>query len=151
MKASKKWSSHSPAALPDRESRASWPSAESRAYPRTRSTTAASDDPSVGSASAIVAIPASVVAALTSVTASGVRPSTYAPAASGRPRGRLTKREYAAAPLDDFCASCSRVIAAPNSDMGTSRKRRGELLGSGGDGLSARPRPCRESYPGGRG
>lgn len=87
------WSSHSPAALPPPRSRASWPSAESKANPRASAAQTASPRPHEGAATATRATAAKLRAALISVTWFGVSPSAYEPAARYRPTGRLTNRE----------------------------------------------------------
>lgn len=62
------WSSHSPAALPPPRSRASCPSAESKANPTARAAHTAIPSPHEGAASATAATAAKLKAALTSVT-----------------------------------------------------------------------------------
>ncbi|GAA3602702.1 hypothetical protein GCM10010968_11370 [Agrococcus terreus] len=64
----------------------------------------------VGGTSATAPMAVKVQAALSRVTCEGLRPSAAAIAASGRPSGRFTKREYAGAPLDDFCAVRRRAM-----------------------------------------
>ena len=61
---------------------------------------------------AITATPPAVHAALRSVTWFGVRPATNAAAASTRPSGRFTNREYGGAPRRVFwCDASSRRAA----------------------------------------
>lgn len=81
MAQSTTWSSHSPAALPPPRSRASCPSAESKANPTASAAQTAIPSPQEGSVSATAAAAAKLNAALTSVTWFGVSPSPYDPAA----------------------------------------------------------------------
>src|SRR5947209_8302876 len=60
-----------------------------------------------GATRATSAMPVAVQEALSAVTAFGVSPAPNASAANKRPRGRLTKREYAGAPTLPFCARAS--------------------------------------------
>ena len=78
--------------------RASWPSAESRAYPSSSVAVMRSALKTVGSDQPIRMTPAMDEPALSQVTWLGLKPTTKASAASRRPNGRLTHREYAGAP-----------------------------------------------------
>lgn len=87
------WSSHSPTRLPPPRSRASWPSAASRAYPITSNRLTATPVHQVIGRDASTMIPARLKPALTSVTWFGFSPHRYAIAANRRPNGRLTYSE----------------------------------------------------------
>src|SRR5947209_18377224 len=63
-------------------------------------------------------MPEAVNAALIPVTAFGVSRAWKASAASRRPSLRLTKREYAGAPLAPFCAPERRRSVAPSVSPG---------------------------------
>ena len=86
------WSSHSPPGEEAPVTRATWPSAESIAYPRANSRAAITAVSTVGSASSSTAMAPADSRAETAVTPLGPIPSATAPAAKTRAARRLTHR-----------------------------------------------------------